>query len=216
MNELNQYLPAENFILMHCRGLDKDNPLLFSAMVSAMKEYGSRCVLQYIDETKEDVRNIDCDDIDFLKQLRKYFQENDMSIFEQQSWFVINKLIKMFENNIEDDSASIGKIGGVCDKYSDEYANMLYGKDKEKGLLTTELIEWKKVKEAFMNGWLAYSVEAIEMIGLLREYSEFEAMLIEDNAMWWPHAPKDRISGKTYDKMMELQEKRNKLLNQQI
>jgi hypothetical protein len=41
---------------------------------------------------------------------------------------------------------------------------------------------------------------------------EWEAMLIEDNAMWWPHVPKDRISGKTYDKMMELQSKRNDLL----
>lgn len=47
---------------------------------------------------------------------------------------------------------------------------------------------------------------------LLVEYMEWEAMLIEDNAMWWPNVPKDRISGKSYDKMMELQSKRNELL----
>lgn len=50
-------------------------------------------------------------------------------------------------------------------------------------------------------------------VKLLNEYKEWEAMLIEDNAMWWPSVPKDRISGKSYDKMMELQEKRNDLLS---
>jgi predicted O-methyltransferase YrrM len=48
---------------------------------------------------------------------------------------------------------------------------------------------------------------------LLVGYMEWEAMLIEDNAMWWPSVPKDRISGKSYDKMMELQSKRNELLS---
>jgi predicted O-methyltransferase YrrM len=42
---------------------------------------------------------------------------------------------------------------------------------------------------------------------LLVGYMEWEAMLIEDNAMWGP------ISGKSYDKMMELQSKRNELLS---
>jgi len=51
---------------------------------------------------------------------------------------------------------------------------------------------------------------------LLVGYMEWEAMLIEDNAMWWPNAPKDRISGKSYDKMMELQSKRNELLSMEI
>ncbi len=48
---------------------------------------------------------------------------------------------------------------------------------------------------------------------LLVGYMEWEAMLIEDNEMWWPHAPKNKISGKSYDKMIELQGKRNELLN---
>lgn len=52
-----------------------------------------------------------------------------------------------------------------------------------------------------------------EAVELLKEYDQWEADLINDNAMWWPHAPKDRISGQTYDKMMELQGKRNRILH---
>lgn len=52
-----------------------------------------------------------------------------------------------------------------------------------------------------------------EMLSLLKEYEQWEADLISDNEMWWPSVPKDRISGKTYVKMLELQTKRNKLLN---
>ena len=51
-----------------------------------------------------------------------------------------------------------------------------------------------------------------EMESLLKEYEEWEAMLIADNAMWWPYADKDAMSGKTYDMMLELQAKRNELL----
>lgn len=51
-----------------------------------------------------------------------------------------------------------------------------------------------------------------EMKALLKRYEEWEAMLIADNAMWWPNVPKDRISGKSYDMMMELQAERNRLL----
>lgn len=53
-----------------------------------------------------------------------------------------------------------------------------------------------------------------EMVSLLKEYEQWEADLINDNKMWWPYAPKDAISGKTYDKMIELQSKRNTLINQ--
>lgn len=59
----------------------------------------------------------------------------------------------------------------------------------------------------------AMKIYAKPFMDLLTEYMEWEAMLIEDNAMWWPHVPKDRISGKSYDKMMELQSKRNELLS---
>jgi hypothetical protein len=51
-----------------------------------------------------------------------------------------------------------------------------------------------------------------EAMALLAEYEDWEAMLLKDNAMWWPHVPKDRISGQTYDKMLQLQAKRNELL----
>lgn len=57
--------------------------------------------------------------------------------------------------------------------------------------------------------------EVEKYITLLKEYEQWEADLINDNAMWWPNVPKDRISGNTYDKMLELQEKRNDLLKQQ-
>jgi len=50
------------------------------------------------------------------------------------------------------------------------------------------------------------------MEALLEKYTEWEAMLISDNAMWWPNVEKDKISGKTYDMMMELQSTRNELL----
>ena len=52
-----------------------------------------------------------------------------------------------------------------------------------------------------------------ELKELLKEYEQWEADLISDNQMWWPYAEKDAISGKTYHKMLELQEKRNQLLN---
>lgn len=56
------------------------------------------------------------------------------------------------------------------------------------------------------------SPDMAEALSLLKEYEQWEADLIADNEMWWPSVPKDRISGKTYDKMIELQAKRNKLL----
>ena len=46
----------------------------------------------------------------------------------------------------------------------------------------------------------------------LREWESWEADLISNNAMWWPYAAKDSIYGKAYDKMIELQKMRNKLL----
>lgn len=52
----------------------------------------------------------------------------------------------------------------------------------------------------------------MDLINLLLEWNQWEADLINDNAMWWPHVEKDRISGKTYDKMIELQVKRKKAL----
>lgn len=62
-----------------------------------------------------------------------------------------------------------------------------------------------EVKEAEEN-------ELTQAINLLKEYEQWEADLIGDNEMWWPYADKDAISGKTYDKMLELQAKRNELL----
>ena len=50
------------------------------------------------------------------------------------------------------------------------------------------------------------------MRNLLEKYEEWEAMMIADNAMWWPYAEKDAMSGKTYDMMLELQAQRNELL----
>ena len=49
-------------------------------------------------------------------------------------------------------------------------------------------------------------------IELLRDYEQWEADLISDNSMWWPYRDKDAVHGKTYDKMLVLQEKRNKVL----
>lgn len=61
-------------------------------------------------------------------------------------------------------------------------------------------------------GPVAAMPEQVAAIALLKEYEQWEADLIGDNAMWWPYVNKDRISGKTYDKMLELQAKRNELL----
>ena len=49
-------------------------------------------------------------------------------------------------------------------------------------------------------------------IELLEDYEQWEADLISDNSMWWPYRDKDAVYGKTYDKMLVLQEKRNKVL----
>ena len=49
-------------------------------------------------------------------------------------------------------------------------------------------------------------------IELLEDYEQWEADLISDNSMWWPYRDKDAVHGKTYDKMLVLQEKRNKVL----
>lgn len=56
-----------------------------------------------------------------------------------------------------------------------------------------------------------YHNATIELYGLLKEYGEWESMLIQDNALWWPYRKDDAINGDTYDKMMELQAKRNSL-----
>lgn len=58
--------------------------------------------------------------------------------------------------------------------------------------------------------------KAKKMTELLKEYEQWEADLIADNAMWWPSVPKDRISGKTYDTMLILQNKRNELLKKSL
>jgi hypothetical protein len=54
--------------------------------------------------------------------------------------------------------------------------------------------------------------KAKKLVEFLKEYEQWEADLIADNAMWWPSVPKDRISGKTYDTMLILQDKRNELI----
>lgn len=67
-------------------------------------------------------------------------------------------------------------------------------------------------------GWLLQQLQAAQppaAIKLLKDYEQWEADLIADNEMWWPYVSKDRISGKTYDKMLELQERRNEILRQQ-
>ena len=58
--------------------------------------------------------------------------------------------------------------------------------------------------------------KAKKLMELLKEYEQWEADLIADNAMWWPSVPKDRISGKTYDTMLILQNKRNELLKKSL
>jgi len=52
----------------------------------------------------------------------------------------------------------------------------------------------------------------MDLITLLQEWQQWEADLIADNSMWWPYVEKDKISGKTYDKMMDLQTKRKEAI----
>lgn len=47
---------------------------------------------------------------------------------------------------------------------------------------------------------------------LLLKYRDWEADLISEDKMWWPFHTGDVITGKIYDKMLELQYERNDLL----
>lgn len=51
-----------------------------------------------------------------------------------------------------------------------------------------------------------------EAIKLLKEYEQWEADLISSDKMWWPLAKDDVLTGDVYEKMLVLQEKRNKIL----
>lgn len=50
-------------------------------------------------------------------------------------------------------------------------------------------------------------------IELLKEYEQWEADIIAEDKLWWPHRAKDVFTGPLYDKMLELQRKRNAILN---
>lgn len=52
----------------------------------------------------------------------------------------------------------------------------------------------------------------ILMINFLREHERWEADVISEDKLWWPHRVKDVLRGPIYDKMLELQTKRNELL----
>ena len=47
---------------------------------------------------------------------------------------------------------------------------------------------------------------------LLEEYNQWEADIIMEDKLWWPNRAEDVLRGDIYDKMIELQEKRNDLL----
>lgn len=47
---------------------------------------------------------------------------------------------------------------------------------------------------------------------LLEEYNQWEADIIMEDQLWWPNRAEDVFRGPIYDKMMDLQEKRNDLL----
>lgn len=51
---------------------------------------------------------------------------------------------------------------------------------------------------------------------LLKGYEQWEADIISEDKLWWPACDQDAISGKLYDTMMSLQEKRNNLLKELI
>lgn len=53
-------------------------------------------------------------------------------------------------------------------------------------------------------------------ISLLREYERWEADIIIEDKLWWPQRAKDVLRGPIYDKMLELQEKRNEVLGEAI
>jgi len=47
----------------------------------------------------------------------------------------------------------------------------------------------------------------------LKDHEQWEADLIGEDSMWWPQRKRDLLAGKLYDSFIELQEKRNQLLN---
>lgn len=54
--------------------------------------------------------------------------------------------------------------------------------------------------------------EIIKLKKLLKEYEQWEADLINEDKLWWPNVAKDFLRGPLYDKMLDLQSKRNDLL----
>jgi hypothetical protein len=59
-------------------------------------------------------------------------------------------------------------------------------------------IEQKRVKEL-----------EVHLKELIEGYEQWEADIILNNIFWWPNAEKDALSGKLYDDMLLLQNKRN-------
>jgi hypothetical protein len=51
-------------------------------------------------------------------------------------------------------------------------------------------------------------------LDLLKEYEQWEADIISEDKLWWPNRAQDVLRGPLYDKMLELQEKRNELLKE--
>ena len=52
----------------------------------------------------------------------------------------------------------------------------------------------------------------VKLKNLLKEYEQWEADLINEDKLWWPHVAEDFLRGPLYDKMLDLQSKRNSLL----
>lgn len=53
-----------------------------------------------------------------------------------------------------------------------------------------------------------------ELKSLLLEYEQWEADIIAEDKLWWPHRAQDVLRGPLYDKMLELQQKRNELFKE--
>lgn len=117
--------------------------------------------------------------------------------------------------NANDENKIVPKYHAV------EYSGYWYIQESpfygEKNLLDAEDVgEEEAEKNAkqiadLLNGEKDKRIDELE--AFLKHHEQWEADFIADNNQWWPNKNKDTLNGKVYEGFLELQEKRNQLLN---
>lgn len=91
--------------------------------------------------------------------------------------------------------------------YSEQFAKHI-GDDVE------SFVDWfLEVSEEYKTLRLKHEEEVKKLISFLQDHEQWEADFISENKLWWPNRASDVLTGEIYDKWMQLQAKRNQLLN---